>query len=81
MTMGGNNEKKEKREENNENVEPKEKKRRKGKKEKKGEQTGNLVDSTAAVVKQGTAPPTSAATPKPAKGYCFRCGEEGHSAK
>ena len=79
--MGGNNGKKEKKEENNKNVEPKQKKRRKGKKEKQGEQTGNVVDSTAvAVVKPGTAPPKPASIPTP-KGYCFRCGEEGHSAK
>ena len=79
--MGGNYSKKEKKDNNNKNVKLKQKKRRKGKKEKQSEQSGNVVDTTAAaVVKLGTAPPTPATTPT-LKGYCFWCGEEGHSAK
>ena len=79
--MGGNDNEKEKKDKNNENNKPKQKKKRRGKKEKQGEQTGNVVDTiAAAVVKPGTAPPKPAATPTP-KGYCFWCGEEGHSAK
>ena len=80
--MGGSSEnKKDKNNKNNENNEPKKKRNRRGKKEKQGEQTGNVVDAVAAaVVKPGTAPPKPAPTPTP-KGYCFRCGEDRHSAK
>ena len=77
-TMGGGGEnKKEKNNDNNENNELKKKINIRGKKEKPGEQTGTVA---AAVVKPGAAPPKPALTPTP-KGYCFRCGEDGNSAK